>query len=467
MTTAAGVLPSADVLSSTDVLSDAALLDVARNDELLRRRAEGLLIARLIEIERRRLYAVNGYTDVAGWGRGELRWEAVEARSRRNLAKLAVFVPEVIERLLDGRIGVAQAHLIGRLFKAPRVGRYVCDFIDTFFRHAAEMDYRGFEQYCRAWKLLVDQDGAKPIDYDRSATCAFSDYEFRLTMLGPAADGVKWDAMLQRFEQIEFEIDWASAKAQHGDAVCADLLPRTPAQRRYDALQNLLGHVELPKAGTGTAGDGDSDSDGGESDPADADVFGDIVDTGVDARVVTSASQKGPDGAVTTVVNIVADLQTWMHQLDRIMGFPGVRPWLEPFGPKRGFSQTIDGVQIHPRDAVLASLYGKVRCVVVDDLGRPIKMTSSGRLFSGALAEAVLLTATTCTHPGCQVPGSRSQIDHLTPHSHGGETSIGNAGLACRHHNNWRYTARARTYLRGDSIWITEHADGTRIAPAD
>ena len=37
-----------------------------------------------LELERTKAYASRGYHDVAGWGRGELRWERVEARSRRE-----------------------------------------------------------------------------------------------------------------------------------------------------------------------------------------------------------------------------------------------------------------------------------------------------------------------------------------------------------------------------------------------
>jgi hypothetical protein len=400
-----------------DVGSDQALADLARDHELLRRRAEGLLLQSLIRIDRRGLYRANGYTDVAAWGRGELRWEPGEARSRRGLTKLAQEVPEIVDRLLAGRLGVAQAHLLGRLFSAPRVGRHVPEFIDSFLHFAAEMSYHHFEHYCRSWRLLMDQDGTLPNRAGRHASLAFTDTEYRLTIVGPAIDGAAWQAELQRLERIEFEHDWQVTKQQHGEAVCHDLLPRTNAQRRYDALQQLV-------AGSST-------------------------------------------GGVSTVVNIVADLPTWLHQLDRISGIPGAAPQFEPFGPARGRSHTIDGTQVHPRDVVLTSLAHHVRCIVTDSTGRAVAMTSKQRLFTGPLADAIRLTSTTCTHPGCLAPASTAQLDHLVPHSRGGPTSAVNGGPACDLHNPWRYATGARTFLRDDGIWITEHADGTRIAPPD
>jgi hypothetical protein len=412
-------------VGSVDVGTDQVLLDAAREHELLRRRAEGLLLRSLIDIDRRGLFRTNGYTDVAAWGRGELRWEPGEARSRRGLTKLAQQVPELVDRLLTGRLGVAQAHLLGRLFSAPRVGRYVPDHIDSFLTYATEMSYHHFEHYCRTWRLLMDQDGTLPNPAGRHASLAFTDTEYRLTIIGPAIDGAAWQTELQRLERIEFEHDWQAAKQQYGDAVYHDLLARTTAQRRYDALQ----------------------------------------------RLVTDSSSGSPTGAVSggvsTVVNIVADLPTWLHQLDRISGIPGVAPQLEPFGPARGRSHTIDGTQVHPRDVVLASLAHHVRCIVTDTTGRAVAMTSKQRLFTGPLADAIRLTSTTCTHPGCLAPASTSQLDHLVPHSRGGPTSAVNGGPACDHHNPWRYATGAHTYLRDDGIWITELPDGTRIAPPD
>ena len=176
---------------------------------------------------------------------------------------------------------------------------------------------------------------------------------------------------------------------------------------------------------------------------------------------------RAADGAVTTNVDIVIDLHTWMHGLDQLFGEAVQRQLTSPFGPDRAFSHTTDGVLIPARDAALASLVGKVRLVIVGDDGVPIQITSASRLFTGRMRDAVVHLATRCTHPGCNRPSSECEIDHLEPWSAGGATSVDNGAPACRHHNNWRYRAGARTRRRRNGSWATRRRDGTEIAPPD
>ena len=97
-------------LASLADVADGELLGGCRLDELDRRRTEGLLIHRMVEIERRRLYAADGFTCLAGWGRGVHRWSDIEARSRRNLTKLVVVAPETVRADRVGcRLGCSQA----------------------------------------------------------------------------------------------------------------------------------------------------------------------------------------------------------------------------------------------------------------------------------------------------------------------------------------------------------------------
>ena len=143
-------------------LAAADLLAGCRAVELRRRAEEGRLLMALIEIERRKLYTADGFRDLAAYGRGVHRWEQTEARSRRGLVTLARHDSRIIDRLLAGRIGVAQAHLLGRLFETPRVGQFVVLFLDLFLDWAAMLDFADFDQHVRNWRLLIDQDGPDP-----------------------------------------------------------------------------------------------------------------------------------------------------------------------------------------------------------------------------------------------------------------------------------------------------------------
>ena len=230
--------------------------------------------------------------------------------------------------------------------------------------------------------------------------------------------------MAVTLKQIEWDLDWEATVAVHGEDARPDLMPRTAAQRRYDAFQNLLAHVQVP----------------------------------------------GSDGEPTreeTLVSIVADVDTYVAALDRVFGEKSDRPFPVPFGPKRGRCESIDADAVSPRDMVLASLAGMVRVVLTGTGGKVIAMTSKQRFFRGSLRDALLLQATRCTHPGCLVAASRCAVDHETPSSHQGRTSVDNGGGACDHHNNWRYTARARIRRHPDGRTTTHRADGTDIAPSD
>lgn len=438
-----GGAPAPGTVTDLGLQSDRELLGGAHADEVERRRCEGVLIRRMIEIERRRLHLDDGFRDLAAWGRGVHRWSDVEARARRNLAALAVECPQVLQFLLEGRLGVAQAHLVGRLFRAPRVGRFVPLFMEQILDAASSFDFADFELFVKEWKLRVDTDGPDPAraHAERQASLGFGDHEFHFVVTGPNVDGAALKALLDRFERIEFDLDWAACVAEHGDEARPDLMRRSAQARRYDAWSNLLAHVRLP-ADTTDPNDLEPDADDG---PA-----GD-----------------GPagDGAVTTSVDIVIDLRSWVQGLDEVLGGARQGRLTPPFGPDRAFSHTLDGVLISARDAALASLRGKVRLVVVGDDGLPVQMTSASRLFTGRMRDAILHLATRCTHPGCNHPATACEIDHLQPWCEGGTTCVGNGAPACRHHNNWRFRTGARTLRRANGSWATRRRDGTEVAP--
>lgn len=430
----------------TDVLSDTQLLDRCKDIER-RRRADLAEHLRLLhELERRKLYIADGHRDLAGFGRAEYRWADRDAKAHRDLERLCRECPQVLDRLTIGRLGSAQAFLLARTAKAPRVGLYLIEQIDDFLDQAATLSYLQFEQYVLAWKYLMDADGPDPdrAHRQRSATYGQAGLTGRFTMEGPALDHAKLKALMARFEQVEFQRDWDAATAIWGDDVSVDRLARTASQRRYDAFQHLLDHVDLA-----TLPDTDTDTD------ADADTGPDAAD---------DASRRSP---VETVVNIAIDGESFLHGLELLLGVTAQRPVRTPFGPNRRFCQTFDGDPLGLRDVVVAALADKVRIVVRNADGTVAAMSSKQRLFTGALRDAVLLTATHCTHPGCIVPGSRCQIDHMHPHSQGGATEAVNGDVECGHHNRWKHARGIRVVRLPDGTRATYRPNGTRIAPPD
>lgn len=446
---------SPDLLSDTEVVARCAAIERRRRADL----AEHVRL--LHELERRRLYFADGHRDLAGFGRAEYRWADRDAKAHRDLERLCRACPQVLDHLTTGRVGAAQVFLLARTARAPRVGIYVAEQIDDFLERAAELSFLAFEQFVLAWKCLMDIDGPDPdrAHRDRSASYGRAGLVGRFCVEGSAYDLERLKALMARFEQIEFDHDWATAQQMWGDDVSVDKLLRTPSQRRYDAFQNLLDHVVLPHF-TDTTDTTDT-SDSTET------TDGDATDAGATGNTDNTDSTE-PDGArspVETVLNLVIDGETFLHALERLLGISLQRPVRDPFGPHRGCCQTFDGNPVDARDAVLAGLAGRIRILLRNTDGTIRAMSSAQRLFTGAIRDAVLATATHCTHPGCTVPASRCQIDHMHPAGHGGHTTTCNGCVRCGHHNRWRHLTGATVRRRPDGTVTTHRADGTRIAP--
>jgi hypothetical protein len=73
----------------------------------------------------------------------------------------------------------------------------------------------------------------------------------------------------------------------------------------------------------------------------------------------------------------------------------------------------------------------------------------------------------TCVHPGCCMPATQSDLDHITPRLDNGPTEVANLAPLCRHHHRirheygWRY-CRLDT---GDHAWISPLGHRYTVAP--
>ncbi|ADP79052.1 HNH endonuclease signature motif containing protein [Pseudofrankia inefficax] len=61
------------------------------------------------------------------------------------------------------------------------------------------------------------------------------------------------------------------------------------------------------------------------------------------------------------------------------------------------------------------------------------------RVPTPALARLVRHQQTRCVFPGCGMPATRTDIDHVTAHAEGGATALDNLGLLCRHHHRAKH----------------------------
>ncbi|MBL7491202.1 DUF222 domain-containing protein [Frankia sp. AgB1.9] len=61
------------------------------------------------------------------------------------------------------------------------------------------------------------------------------------------------------------------------------------------------------------------------------------------------------------------------------------------------------------------------------------------RVPTPALARLVRHQQTRCVFPGCGMPATQTDIDHVTAHAAGGATALDNLGLLCRHHHRAKH----------------------------
>ena len=173
--------------------------------------------------------------------------------------------------------------------------------------------------------------------------------------------------IFERFVEDEFRADVAARTELYGPDAPASLLPRTDAQRRFDALLKIFR---------------------------------------------TAGSMPAGARAPEPVVNIVCDVATFETILarHRLVPFPDDLPLIDL---ARARCETDSGIVVPPEHVLQAALQGHVRRVIVDGNGVILDMGRKRRLFKGAARVAAKLMACHCGHPGCTISAHFAEVDHL------------------------------------------------------
>ncbi len=176
---------------------------------------------------------------------------------------------------------------------------------------------------------------------------------------------------LERLERLLFLDDWAAAKAQWGAEVTVEKLARTAPQRRADALVLMAQRSATNRSS----------------------------DDGIPAS----------NRPLFTVHLGYQALGRACELADRSALSPALLgPWLT--------KADIERVVFGPDGRIL-------------DLGR------RSRFFRGGGRRAIEIRDRTCTHPSCQEPADRCDVDHIEPWAEGGPTDVANGRLRCGPHN--------------------------------
>jgi hypothetical protein len=176
--------------------------------------------------------------------------------------------------------------------------------------------------------------------------------------------------------------------------------------------------------------------------------------------VFIAAASSRVVGVFDPLVNIVVDQTTLEFHLATLLG--GDPEPLDPSTVDQRRCETVGGVQIDPADMLAAVLTGHVRRVVFDAAGVVIDPGRRSRLFTGGARDAVVLGDRWCMWPGCDLRSGRCQTDHTTPWAANGPTRPDNGGPACARHNRWKQHGY-RTWRDPTGQWHTNRPDGTEI----
>ncbi|WP_395155429.1 DUF222 domain-containing protein [Ilumatobacter sp.] len=413
------------------VTDDPALIERLRTNELDARRLAAEQAAITREVERRGLFHDDGHRSVKAFLRANLNWSNSQAASTIKVAALLDTVAGAGNALLNGHIGTAQANELGRLRANPRVGDQLTattDAATTLLDAAEQLKYEDFRIVGLRWETLADTNGAEQraannIEH-RDATVIDAGGElFMRATGGTALNTAEMVAIFDAFVDHEFQLDCATRDATYGPNAPTSLLERTDKQRRRDALQNIF-------------------------------------------RAAQAATDAGLTvGPIPTIVNIIAS----RYDTELALATAGLTPTptgltAPPLTQRR--KETASGSPISNDELVRSLIHGRVRSVITDNTGMPISYGRTRRLFTGPIRAMAKLLGHRCSHPGCDIPAERCQVDHLDEFANGtGHTSLTNAGLECSSHNRHKHrTKLQRTRITTDHIETTR-ADGSTMRP--
>ena len=382
--------------------------------ESLGRRIRAVQIDLLGEIDDRGLHATDGHRSGKIFIRHVGRLSNAEAGRRAQAHRALRSLSAVRIAYTLGYIGSDHLDRIARLYANTRVRAFIPAQEAELVRLARQLSYRDFDNQLSTWERLMDEDGTADRAQRNHENRDFNlrqnfDTSWNITGGCGSLQGVELNSIFHRFYQLELDADWAKARAQHGpDATVTDL-HRTDKQRRADTLHAIFQTAAHNHATT----------------PGGSKIVTHIVfDSATFERWIRIAS-----GAPVAPLDIDLDLQpaTTTNLAYRC--------------------SDLDGHPIHPREALAAALTGHIARTIIGADSIIIDKGRRQRLFTGAAAEAIRTTATTCFMPGCETPVSMCQIDHLKswiPHAgedpdDPGTTDIRNGAPACAPHNRTKY----------------------------
>ncbi|WP_404290174.1 DUF222 domain-containing protein [Glutamicibacter arilaitensis] len=103
------------------------------------------------------------------------------------------------------------------------------------------------------------------------------------------------------------------------------------------------------------------------------------------------------------------------------------------------FASTENGLPLTAAQARTLMCSAGVYPVVLDGKGQPLDIGRSKRLFPPHMKRALAARDRGCIYPGCKMPASRCEADHVDPWEEGGQTRVDRGALLCPMHHHARH----------------------------
>ena len=227
-----------------DGLADDTLSEAVLSMQRLR---GGLDVAEARVLSRwdaQRCWQPSGAKSGAAWLAWKQRVPIGVARQRLRHARALRDLPAIEEAWATGDLDRAHITTLFGARTARTVDEFDGDGHERLLELARSYGFVSFKAACDRWSMVVDPDGAEQgAEDDRKArefhlSQSFGGMWFSKGTLDPISGEIV-DSTLREIERELFDADWAEARARLGREPTILDLPRTPAQRRADALVEM------------------------------------------------------------------------------------------------------------------------------------------------------------------------------------------------------------------------------------
>jgi hypothetical protein len=252
MATAVDDLRSA--IEALTAVDPASLGDGESVLELLRQaeRLDAVVTRATAAFDAGRTWEADGARTAAAWLSTRAHRPVGECRRRLQVGRQLRHMPVVETAWLGGHLSRYHVDALCQARTAATADSFARD--ETMLvNQAHQLSFRQFQRVLAYWQQLADPDG---VEHDADATRAarrlhlsqlFGGQWVLDGLLDPISGDIVANA-LKGVEQELFEGDWAEARARLGDQATGSDLARTAAQRRADALVELVRRAEATPA---------------------------------------------------------------------------------------------------------------------------------------------------------------------------------------------------------------------------